>query len=273
MGARDMKKTGFAILLGVAIGLMCSGVMWGATGHAQETLEYSCSAQVYRAFEKYRIDRFTKATGIQVDLFIASSDTALNRLKNDFCDIASSAKKLDRSYLEQGYVETTFCRDPFAVIVNTKCRVDNISTKQLQGIFTGAISNWKELGGPEQGILLVVPGKNTAAYRNFEQQVVTRGEIVYDLMTYVSTEVIDVVKQFPGAISFICQGAISDETGIQKMKIEGLLPGDKDYPYFQEFSFVTKGKPVGAAKAFIDFAQSKEGRQIITDRNMIPVLP
>ena len=83
--------------------------------------------------------------------------------------------------------------------------------------------------------------------------------------------VIESVRRFPGAISFIAQGAVADQGGIKKLSINGLFPDDEGYPYSQTFSFITKGKPKGAAKVFIDFAFSDKGRAIAKKRGLCPM--
>jgi len=256
------------VLLGI---LMTCWTISGAKTYAGETLRYSCSAQVFEAFEAERIPAFIEATGINVELYICSSDTAIDRLVSDYSDIASTTRKLTYPSWEQGYVETAFCRDPLAVIANAQCPVTDISEQQLRGVFSRSVPNWNALGGPDQPILLIVPGKHTGAYVNFERQVMKEGEITYDLMTYLSTQAIDAVRKFPWSISFIAQGAIAKQSGIKKIKIGGLGTEDKGYPYYQEFSFVTKGRPVGAAKVFVDFARSRQGVEIINKRNMLPM--
>ncbi len=268
-----MRRTGIATLIGFVTVLISWGMIGNSTVHAQEPLRYSCSAQIFEAFETERIPAFTEATGIDVELYICSSLMAVSRLMNARSDIASTTQRLSHRQLGHGYVETTFCRDPLAVIVNEQCRVTDISEKQLQGIFNRDISNWRELGGPDQPIMLIVPGKDTAAYQNFERQVMALGEIEYDLMTYLSTQVIDAVKRFPWSISFIAQGAVANQTDVIKMRINGLSIKDKDYPYYQQFSFVTAGTPVGVAQAFIDFVLSEKGIQLIKKKGMIPILP
>jgi len=268
-----MKRAAISILIVLVTVLISWRMMGDSTVHAQEPLRYSCSAQIFEAFETERIPAFTEATGINVELYICSSLMAVNRLMNACSDIASTTQRLSHRQRGHGYVETTFCRDPLSVIVNERCRVTDISEKQLQGIFNRDISNWRELGGPDQPIMLIVPGKDTAAYLNFERQVMALGEIEYDFMTYLSTQVIDAVKRFPWSISFIAQGAVANQAGVIKMKINGLSIKDKDYPYYQQFSFVTAGTPVGVAQAFIDFVLSEKGIQLIKKKGMIPVLP
>lgn len=208
-----------------------------------------------------------------MELYIDSSAAAVNRLIHGYSDIARTTLKLSDLHKKRGYVETTFCKGPLAVIVNAQCPVTDITEEQLQRIFSRNISNWKQLGGHDQPILLIVPGKNTAAYANFERQVMSQREIAYDLMTYISTQVIEAVKQFPWSISFITQGAIANQADVKSLRINGLSTKDKDYPYYQELSFVTQGSPVGTAKTFVDFAFSKKEIEAIKKKGMIPIVP
>ncbi len=270
-GETAIIRTGLVTLMGFLTILI--PLMGAPTVHSQASLRYSCSAQVFEAFETERILAFREATGINVELYICSSVAAVNRLMNDLSDIASTSQKLIYPPQEHGYVVTTFCKDPLAVIVNAQCPVADISEKQLQGIFSRKVRSWEELGGPDKPILLVVPGMNTAAYLNFERQVMTRGLIKNDIMTFTSTQVVDLVKRFPWSISFITRGAVVSQFAVRTLKINGLGTSDRSYPYHQEFSFVTKGSPVGPSKAFVDFALSESGIAIIKRRGMTPVLP
>lgn len=248
-------------------------VLFDSSLYAQEKLRYSCSAQVYEAFEKERLGVFTKATGIPVDLFIASSSSSVNRLMYGYSDVASTARGLFYPLRESGYLETPFCRDPLAVIVNRSSPLNGIMEEQLVRIFSGDVNNWKSVGGLDEPIVVVIPAKNTAAFENFERMAMKKKDIRYDLMAYQSTLVIDVVRRFPSAISFIASGAIATAEGVKVLKVNGLSPKERGYPFYQEFYFVTKGKPEGAAKTFIDFALSEKGRAIIDKRGMIPVKP
>ena len=238
----------------------------------QGKLRYSCSAQVYEAFERERLEAFNKATGMEVELYLTSSPVALERIMSGEADIAGVVRKRSQAYnKEPGMMEIPFSRDPLAIIVHPKNRLTNLSEEQLRDIFSKKISNWRQLNGPEEPILLVIPGKSTAAYENFGQMALKRKEIPFDVMTNLSTLALEVVKRFPSAISFVTQGAVAKTGGVKMVKINGVSPKDKGYPYYQEFSFVTKGKPAGGAKAFVDFALSEKGKAIIRDRGMVPL--
>ncbi len=252
-----------------------AGIAWltvpAKTATAGEKLRYSCSAQVFEAFETNRLTAFTRDTGIDIDLHVGASYSSILRLMNDLSDVASSSERLYLRHKEKGFVETFFCRDPLAVITNAGCSVNDISTNRLQDIFSGRIKNWKELGGPDQAILVVVPGKETAAHRNFDKLVMKHDETTYDCLTYQSTTVLDIVSHHPWAIAFISNGAAMNHPSLKRLSIDGFSPEDEAYPYSQVFSFVTKGNPSGAVKQFIDFALSPKGRKMIRDRGMIPI--
>ncbi len=250
-----------AALIFLSIGSLC----------AKEVLKYSCSAQIYQAFENERLDAYTEKTGTAVQLTVDSSYLSFLRLMNGLSDIASTAERLSRVHKEIGFVETPFCKDPLAVITNSQCTVKNLTDEQLRDIFSGAISNWKEVGGLDKVIIRIVPGGDTAAYKNFYRQVMLGRNINHDVMTSQSTMVIEVTRRLPWSISFIAQGAaVYRLDGIRIVKINGIAPGNSDYPYYQVFSFLTSGIPTGTAKTFIDFALSEEGTRIMLKRGMLP---
>jgi phosphate transport system substrate-binding protein len=239
---------------------------------AQEKLKYSCSNQVYEAFSKEQIETFTEATGVIVNVKTASSDSCFNNLGRGFCDIASTARKLHHRHDVYGYREFPFCKDPIAVIARKECGVDSLTEEQLQDIFAGVITNWREVGGADLPVMIVVPGDDTAAHKNFRRQVMKHKDIEHDFMAYDSTMVINAVKHFPcGAVSFISQGAAMHQKEIKTLKIEGLSPTAVNYPYYQIFYFITKQEPQGNLKKFIEFAYSEEGANIIIKNGMIPI--
>jgi len=264
-------KRKIIIITMVVIALFVFGsIVFDSTAEAKERLRISCSSQIYEALGKEMMPEFRRATGIEVDSYICSSYMSVKRLINGTCDIASSARKLSKKEKEKGCIATPFCKDPLAIIVNSKVDMDNISERQLQKIFSRHISNWKEIGGPDHPITIIVPGKSTAAYNNFSSKVMKRKKITYDFMTYRSTFAIEAVKHFPYAISFISQSAALKQKEIKTLKINGLSTKDKKYPYYQQFSYITIGKPAGKAKALLDFLSSEKGKAFMRKAGVCP---
>ena len=265
-----MKKVIFILMIGT-LALSVMGFSTASSLHAREVLRYSCSAQIYEAIEKERIEAFTKKTGIRVYVDVWSSTSAVNALMRDQSDIASSTRALYRRHREYGYQDIPFCKDPLAIIVNVKNPVTKLSEEELVDIFQGNLGNWKELGGPDKPIFIIIPGKNKGAYRNFNRTPMRRRGMVFDLLSYKSTTVVDAVRRFPWSISFITQG-VTHREGLKVLKIDGRSPGDRDYPYNQVFHYITKGETSEAAKSYMDYALSKEGKRLLKAKGMVPIL-
>ena len=266
-----MKNKSCILRIAMVLFLLGSALGPAALTHAGEILKYSSSAQVREAFGMEGLSAFMQETGVELDMYVGSSGSAVRRLMNGFSDIASTAERLHIRHQEYGYVETLFCKAPLVVITNAQTPVRNVSVSQLRGIFNGSITSWKDLGGPDKPIVVVVPEKNTGAFKNFRQLALRRFDVKYDFMAYRSTDVVKLVHRIPWSVSFISQGANTVDKAIKKISIDGHAPGDKDYPYHQTFSFVTRGVPVGAAKKLIDFAFSDKGRAIMKKNGLEPL--
>jgi phosphate transport system substrate-binding protein len=239
---------------------------------AQEGIKYRCSHQILSAFEKDNVEAFIKETGVKVDVKGYPSDAAVNLLINGYCDIASTARRLDSRQEDNGFKQTAICTDPLAIIANVKCGIDNVTEKQLEDIFSGGILNWKELGGQDLPIIVVVPGENTTANKNFRRLVMKEKEIKPGIITSASSMVIETVKALPlGTISFISQGAALQHKEIKSLAVNGFSTKDPNYPFIQTFYYVTKGEPTGQIKEFIDFTLSEKGSHIISMNGMNPV--
>ena len=259
------EGTLFIVMLALAV----AGAV--TIANAADALRYSCSPQVYEAFGSDRLETFSQKSKVKVDVGIFASPVAIDRVINGVADIASTAQRLTQLQRDSGYVETLCCLDPIAVIVNAECPVSAITDKQLQDVFSGKITNWKELGAQDNPITVIAPSEQTAAYNNFVRDVMGGTPIKAQIVTSTSTMVIETTRRMPCSISFTSQGAARLIThGLKKLKINGLAPEDPGYPYFQMFSFVTRGVPAGAAKQFIDFSLSAEGKDIIRKKGMIP---
>lgn len=267
-----MKRTSIHFAMLVAAFMLGWAIGPVSAVKAEDVLKYSCSNQVYDAIDREKVEAFTKASGIQVKVSPSSSGSAVNRLMHGYSDVASTARVLHRHHVDYGFVQIPFCKDPLAIITSSKCPVDNITEQQLQGIFAGMISNWSEVGGPDLPITIIVPGNRTAANKNFRRQVMKHQEIAYDFMTWNSTSVIEAVKYFPcGSVSFIARGAAVREKMLKILRVNGLAPTDNNYPYFEIFYYITKGKPKGAVEKFIDFSFSAAGKKIMQQNGMIPL--
>jgi len=266
-----MRKNSGLRLIVISFLLIAGGWLLPLPAAASDILRYASSAQVREAFGMEGLNAFKEESGLELDLWIGSSSSAVHRLMNGFADIASTVERLQFSAQDYGYIEIPFSQAPLIVITNAKTPVRDITSEQLRAIFSGSIANWKELGGPDQQIVVVIPERNTGAYKNFRQLALKRFDVRYDFMAYRSTDVVALVHRIPWSVSFITQGANTVDEAIRIIRIDGKAPGDPDYPYHQIFSFVTKGQPDGAAKKLVDFVFSEKMRAIMKKNGMQPL--
>ncbi len=253
---------------------ICLTIFMTYSGYAQaeDILELSSSSQIAEAFGRDVIRKYEKKHDTQVNLFVGCSETALTRLENEFSDLTCIAFRLPQKYRKKGYVDIPFAHDPLVVVTNTENQVDNLSRRQLRNVFMQNITNWRELGGEDREIITVLPRRETTLFKNFERQVMEGYDIGYDFMSYLSTQSLDGVKHLPGAISIASLGAAKKHESLRTIKIEGHEPRDENYPFTQTFSFVSKGEPGPNAREFINSALSENGRKIIRQKGMQPIL-
>lgn len=240
--------------------------------NAAETLTLSCSAQVYEAFRGEYLEKFQEKTGITVNVDVVTSWAAVSLLSNGSSDLAATAEGLRHRFKAEGMQEFPFCRDALVVITHIQNPVRNLTEDQVRSVFSAAISNWDQVGGPHLRIRVITPAKDTAAYKMFDKMVMKGTDIAYYLSSAQSTVAANATRRYPGGVSFVNHGALQGKSGAAHVvRIDGLGPGDPEYPYYEVFSLVTRGKPVGSVKTFVDYAFSEEARRIFTARSMKPI--
>lgn len=264
MNTKKIIKACFMVITIVSFLLISSSI------EAKETLRYSSSAQVMAAVGEEVLKTFEKDSGVEIELFIGSSDVAVHRMMHGVADIASSAERITYGSIDYGYTEILFAKAPLIVITNVSTTVRALTARQLQEIFNGSINNWKEVGGPDQKIFVVIPDKNTAAFKNFSMLALKRFDVRFDYLAYRSTDVVGLVKHMPWSISFISKGEHTSGDPVKTITIDGRKPEDKDYPFLQEFYFVTRGEPKGASKKLIDFFFSDKAKSAFKKSGLIP---
>lgn len=264
-----MKKiTSVSMIMAGLWLIMGMGSITPAKG--EQPLKFSCSAQLYDILQPGILDTFTQTTNIELDLSVLSSEAALYRLYNKVSDVAGTAERIQFIDEDYGYIETPICKAPIVVITHRDTTVNNVSTEQLRDIFSGKITNWNALGGPDHEIVVVVPGKGTAAYRNFSQLALKRFDIGNNIMTYRSTMVVQVVEHVPGSISFITKGSDARDAKIKILEVDGIAHTDKAYPYLQSFSLVTRGRPADNIKTFVDYLVSEQAAAMLCGHGIFP---
>jgi len=164
-----------------------------------------------------------------------------------------------------------------AAVANKDVGVDNLTKAQLVDIFTGKVTNWKDVGGKDQKIVLVNRPASSGTRATFEKFALgTKSEDLSGSITEdASGTVRKLVSETPGAIGYLALSYLDDS--IQALKYEGVEPkaenvADGKYPVWAYEHMYTKGEPQGAVKAFLDYMLSDEiQKKDVTDLGYIPV--
>lgn len=147
-----------------------------------------------------------------------------------------------------------------APIVNKNVNVKNLTMGQLQDIFTGKISNWKQVGGQDQKIVIINRAKGSGTRATFESVVLNGKTAVSSQEQDSNGTVQKIVSKTPGAISYIAFPYLN-QSGIHALSIDGVQPTDQNvetnkWKIWSYEHMYTKGNPRGETKSFLKYMMS-----------------
>ena len=178
-------------------------------------------------------------------------------------DIGLASRALKDEEKAEGAVEHIIALDGVAVVVNPANGVDDLSVEDIAKIFTGEITNWKDLGGEDLEIAVLGREDGSGTRTAFEEIVGVEGACVYKNEYGSTGDVIGNVASNPNAIGYASLSAVDDT--VKALSVGGVAPSeetvkDGTYEIHRPFVMVTKdgAELSAAAQAFLDYAMSDE---------------
>jgi phosphate transport system substrate-binding protein len=221
------------------------------------------------------------------------SGTGLSSIISCTCDIAMSSRTIKEKEVtlakQKGINpnEIKVALDGLAVVVSPKNPVGKLTIDELAGIFTGKITNWKEVGGANTKIVILSREVNSGTHVYFKEHVLRKGDpnskeefSPAALMLSSSQAIADEIAQNPAAIGYYGMGYISTKQkplSVAKDKkseyvaptVQNVLNGK--YPISRPLFLYTNGMPQGLVKKFVDFALSQEGQDLVLKTDFVPL--
>jgi phosphate transport system substrate-binding protein len=199
------------------------------------------------------------------------------------CDIAAASRDANTN-------ETTLARDnkiqlnsetigtySVAVVVNAGSPIANLTSEQVRDMFTGAVQNWKEVGGPDAPVHLFIRHPVSGTHLGFRELAMENKPYALGVKTCTNyTDIVQAVAADPNAIGY-SSIQLATKPGIKAVSIGGATPTiasvkQGKYPFARTLRFYTnKAVEAPAVREFANFVQSSRGQQILDEMGFVPV--
>lgn len=236
--------------------------------------------------QKWAETYMKKKPGTSIQVTGGGTGVGLAALINGSTDIANASRpiksnelvKLKAKYNTLG-VEIPCAKDGLSVFLNKGNSVTELTIKQLGDIFSGKITNWKEVGGADAKIQLYGRESSSGTFEFFKDHVV-KTDFSPRCQTLPGTAaIVNAVKKDKYSIGYggsaYAEG-VKDCAVKKDAKSKGILPTiatikNNSYPITRYLYMYLKGKPTGETKAFIDWILSSQGQALIAEVGYYPL--
>ncbi len=224
--------------------------------------------------------------GGKVSVTGGGSGVGIAALMDGSTDIAQSSRKIkftEKTKMSEAgkqVREVIVAYDAIAVVVNPNNKVSQLSRAQLEGIFTGKIKNWKEVGGDDMKIIVYSRETSSGTYEFFKESVLKNKNYASSVLSMPATgAIIQSVKQTKGAIGYVGLAYLNKEVKALKVSYNGktyVKPSvanakNKTYPVVRPLYYYYELKKEKQVKPYINFVLSSDGQNIVQNVGYIPV--
>ena len=221
-------------------------------------------------------EAFEGDTGVAVSYNPTGSGSGIKAVLAGNCDIGLSSRNLKDEEKSEGLEQTVLALDGIAVIVNPANPVEDLDKDTIAKIYTGEITNWKDVGGNDAQIVLIGREAGSGTRDGFESITDTEGNCKYRQELTSTGDVITTVSGNPDAIGYASLAAVKDN--VKALKVGGVTPTEetvKDGSYIIQRPFVLVTKQgvtlSDNAQKFFDYVTSADASAVISAAGAVPV--
>ena len=228
-----------------------------------------------------------KYPGSSIMVTGGGSGVGLAALQNGTTDIAQSSRKMkldEKMKLQDAgkvFTEKIIAYDALAVIVNPSNKISQLTREQLESIYTGKVTNWKDVGGDDMNIVVYSRESSSGTFEFFKEHVLNKKNFAPTAMLMPATgAIVQSVSQTKGAIGYV--GLAYLETTVKALKVSYdkgttyIVPTvenamNKTYPITRPLYYYYLNSAEKAVKPLVDFIMSTEGQNIVREIGYVPV--
>jgi phosphate transport system substrate-binding protein len=272
----------------VLLPILCA-VTFAVTGFAQQGKKITIKGSDTMVIlgQRWAEDYMKKHPETVIQVTGGGSGTGISALINgttDICQASRSMKPTEKEKLRDRFnnpgVEIATARDGLAVYVNAQSPLTELTMDQLKGVFTGKITNWKDIGGPDAKIIPYSRENSSGTYVFFKEHVLQGADFTPRAQTMPGTAaVVNAVGKEKFGIGY---GGAAYAKGIKILKVKKdaaspAIQPDKTtvmngtYALARPLFFYLRQKPAGDIKGFIDWVLSPEGQGIVEKVGYYPI--
>jgi phosphate transport system substrate-binding protein len=274
-----MKKT--AILTLAAVTLMSAAFAQKVSFKIKGS--DTCLPLIQKESEVYQKNN----AGTSITVVGGGSGVGFAALIEGTTDIAMASRKMKMDESEKlinsqkPYKEVIFAKDAISVIVNPSNNVSQLTREQLQGIFTGAITNWKQVGGADLTITVYSRESSSGTFEFFKESVLKGKNYASTVLLEPATgAIVQSVSQTKGAIGYV--GLAYVEKNVKALKVsydEGktfIVPSvvnakNNTYPITRPLFVYYLNTTEKTVKPYVDFLLSAAGQKIVSTEGYVPL--
>ena len=226
-----------------------------------------------------------KNTAARITVTGGGSGVGISSLIDNTTDIAMASRKMklsEKMKVNEGgksSKEVIIAYDALAVIVNPGNKVSQLTREQLEGIYTGKIKNWNELGGDNMPIVVYGRESSSGTYDFFKEHVLDNKNYTSSVMSMPATgAIVQSVSQTKGAIGYVGLAYIEKSVKAIKVSFDAgktfVEPSvktarNKKYPIVRPLFFYYLASSAKMVNPFVDFILSKEGQLIVSQEGFV----
>jgi len=262
-------------MLSLVAGLTACGSADAATVGLSGKISLAGSTSMEKLCEAMSESFMEANPGVTVTVEYTGSSAGVESLLQGSADIGDASRSLKDGEKESGAVENVVAIDGIAVITDKNNSVTDLALGQLVAIYTGQTTNWSQLGGADEAIVVIGREAGSGTRGAFEELLEVEDACQYAQELDSTGAVLAKVAATPGAIGYISLDAVDDS--VQSLSLDGVAATEENikaggYQLSRPFVMATKGEISAQSElvqAWFDYIHSEEGQKIISGVGLI----